>query len=222
LTTGAGLIALALLMPVLERDLAFTAPVVVVLALPCLALGAAARFEHVALSHAAFPASFLPAVIYMPGLFSGRAWAGFGGLLSLFAIVVLFAAFFVSASAKSPSPLSLRSRPHGHAYASLGIVAAALLGGLVAIWSPLAAAPASALVTAFGALASIALVAVVVGTVRRLKVAGLAHEPECVRQTLNSERSSLLARRRRAIIGIGLAALTAIAGILWYLRRGLI
>jgi hypothetical protein len=78
LTIGAGLIALALVLPIVERDLPLTGPVLVVLALPLVALGAAIRVPHVAISHAVFPASFLPAIIHMPGLFAGPAWSGMG------------------------------------------------------------------------------------------------------------------------------------------------
>jgi hypothetical protein len=223
LPSGAATIALALLLPVSEVGPRLTPLFVAALAVPWLALVVAIRLPQAAWSHGVFPLSLLPAVIHVPELHAHPGWSGVGGLLSLIAVAVAFGAF-LRAAALPPAtpPLRLRVRPAPTPTFAHVLAVLLVIGPVMAIWWPFLAAPEPppATATALAAAFSLAVTVVVLTTAERLDFTTWFFDRAARRHAVATHALDLRRRRRRAIVGLALASLTALAGLAWYLRRG--
>lgn len=216
---GLSLYGLVQLLPIAEQGLPPGAAPIAAAAAPLVALACAVRVPHVAVTHAAFPLSFLPLAAVAPELHTGTDWSGPGGLLTLVGALAALAVFL---TAVSPAPrLAVSLAGPLAARALVGLVVLAVAVPLIALWWPILGGTPGAPAVLFAATSTIALLTVHTASATRDDVVANLLEPALARAAEGDLQASLSRRRARTAIGLAFASLTLVAGLLWYLRRGL-
>jgi hypothetical protein len=215
---GLGLIGLIQALPIAEQGLSSGALPLLAAGVPLVVLAIATRVRHVAVTHAAFPLSFVPLAVAAPELYTGNDWSGPGGLLTLLGAALALGVFLTAAS---PGP-RLAVTPSGPpvARALVALLALSVAVPAVALWWPILAGIPGPPAVLFAATATIALLTVHVASITRGDLVASLLEPVLASEARGELQATLSRRKARTAIGLAFASLTLVAGLLWYLRRG--